>query len=163
MVDPHVPSGGTPEAALARHGAALAAAVDAALPGWVDRSVRRVAADQGLRLDATAEAALRSAGEEARAEGVARLGELLAADVDRQVGSPLAILRSLVRYPTAVLRSLGARPVARDEFAGRSFPDDVYGLSPAAFADVDPDLHEPGLTWGAAKAYTHLHRRKADS
>jgi hypothetical protein len=45
--------------------------------------------------------------------------ELLAADVDVQRGNPLAILRSLVRHPTAVLRSAGARPVERDEFRRR--------------------------------------------
>lgn len=154
MVDP------TPEDVLAGYGRELAAAAEAALPGWVDRTVRRVAAAQGLRLDDAAEADLRAAGDQARADGAGRLRELLAADVDRQVGSPLAILRSLVRYPTGVLRSLGARPVPRDEFAERSFPDDVYDLSPAAFADVDPALHEQGLAWGAAKAYTHLQRRR---
>ncbi|HEY8545946.1 MAG TPA: hypothetical protein VIL36_12895 [Acidimicrobiales bacterium] len=163
--DPPDPSGPSedPDALLAGYGRALADAVDAALPAWVDRSVRRVAGAQGLALDAAAEASLRAAGEAARADGVTRLRELLAADVDRQVGSPLAILRSLVRYPTEVLRSLGARPVARDEFAERSFPDDVYDLSPAAFADVDPALHEPGMAWGAAKAYTHLHRRRGQA
>lgn len=157
MVDP------TPDELLAGYGRELADAVDAALPGWVARSVRGVAAAQDLPLDAAAEASLRAAAEAARSDGVGRLRELLAADVDRQVGSPLAILRSLVRYPTEVLRSLGARPVARDEFAERSFPDDVYDLSPAAFGDVDPALHDPGMTWGAAKAYTHLQRRRAGS
>ena len=66
------------------------------------------------------------------------------------------MLRTLVRYPTDVLRSAGARPVTRDEFAVRNFRDDVYDLSPATFADVDPALHEPGLVWGAAKAHVHL-------
>jgi hypothetical protein len=42
----------------------------------------------------------------------------------------------------------------------RSFPDDVYDLTPASFADVDPALHEPGLVWGAAKAHVHLARRR---
>jgi hypothetical protein len=51
--------------------------------------------------------------------------------------------------------------VPRDEFSVRSFPDDAYDLSPASFADVDPALHEPGLAWGAAKAYVHLARRRA--
>ena len=34
----------------------------------------------------------------------------------RPAGNPLAVLRTLVRYPTAVLRSAGARPVDRDDF-----------------------------------------------
>jgi hypothetical protein len=50
--------------------------------------------------------------------------------------------------------------VARDEFQIRNFPDDDYDLTPAAFADVDPAHHEPGLVWGAAKAHVHLARRR---
>jgi hypothetical protein len=38
----------------------------------------------------------------------------------------------------------------------------VYDLSPAAFADLDPSLREPGLTWGAAKAHVHLARRRRE-
>jgi hypothetical protein len=52
--------------------------------------------------------------------------------------------------------------VARDEFSLRNFPDDVYDLTPASFADVDPELHEPGLLWGAAKAHVHLARRRRE-
>jgi hypothetical protein len=58
-----------------------------------------------------------------------------------------------------VLREAGARPVARDAQAQRHFPDDLYDLTPASFADIDPALHEPGLVWGAAKAHVHLRRR----
>ena len=50
--------------------------------------------------------------------------------------------------------------MVRDRFAEQTFPDDVYDLVPASFADVDPSLHEPGLLWGAAKAHTVLVRRK---
>ena len=50
--------------------------------------------------------------------------------------------------------------MARDEQQTRLFPDDDYDLAPANFADVDPSLAEPGLTWGAAKAYVHLQRHK---
>jgi hypothetical protein len=59
-----------------------------------------------------------------------------------------------------VLRAAGVPPVRRDEFAEHAFPDDVYDLAPASFADVDPSLHEPGLVWGAAKAHVHLSRRR---
>ncbi len=72
------------------------------------------------------------------------------------------MLRSLVPYPTAVLRAAGARPVARDEFAARNFPHDAYDLSPATFADVDPACTSPGLVWGAAKAHVHLARRRRE-
>jgi hypothetical protein len=40
------------------------------------------------------------------------------------------------------------------------FPDDDYGLTPASFADIDPALAEPGLAWGAAKAWVHRRRHQ---
>ncbi|MGH9209282.1 MAG: hypothetical protein ACRD2C_01225 [Acidimicrobiales bacterium] len=146
--------------ALARYAAALVDAAEAAIPGWVERSVHEVLGAQGLAVEPAYAQQIESAGVQAQAEGVAALGDLLATDIDRQRSNPLAILRSLVRYPTEVLRSAGARPVARDEFAERNFPADVYDLTPAAFADVDPALHDPGLMWGAAKAHVHLARRR---
>jgi hypothetical protein len=36
----------------------------------------------------------------------------------------------------------------------------VFGLGPASWTDVDPELHEPGITWGAWKAMTVLRRRR---
>jgi hypothetical protein len=147
-------------AALAVYAEALAAGVEAALPGWVDRSIRGVLAAQGLAMDDSAEAAIAAAVATTCDEGIPRLRALLAADVDDQRTNPLSVLRSLVPHLTAVLRSAGARPVDRDEFSVRSFPDDDYDLTPASFADVDPSLHEPGLEWGAAKAHVHLTRRR---
>ena len=78
---------------------------------------------------------------------------------DEQRTGPLAILRSAVRYPTEVLRAAGVPPADRDRFAREAFPDDDYALTPAAFADIDQSLHEPGIVWGAAKAYVHKVRR----
>jgi hypothetical protein len=87
---------------------------------------------------------------------------VLEADIDDQRTNPLAVLRRAVRYPTDVLRAAGVPEVVRDAFAEAHEPDDVYDLSPASFADIDPALHEPGLVWGAAKAHVHLHRRRED-
>lgn len=149
-------------AVLARYAEALADAIERAIPGWVDRVVRGALDAQGIAVDDDLRAAIAAAGERARAEGAPRVRRLLATDVDEQAGTPLAVLRALVVHPTGVLRAAGARPVARDEFQARNFPDDVYDLTPAAFADVDPALHEPGLTWGAAKAHVHLARRRRE-
>ena len=121
-----------------------------------------VLAGQAIAVDDATAAAIAEAGAAARAEGVPRVRALLATDVDAQMGNPLAVLRALVHHPTAVLRAAGARPVPRDEFSVRSFPDDLYDLTPATFADVDPALHEPGLLWGAAKAHVHLARRRQE-
>jgi hypothetical protein len=145
---------------LARYADELADAIEEAVPGWVERCVRSVLADQGIAVDPEIAQRTTVAARHAVADGGPRVRALLAADVDDQRGNPLAIVRSLVRHPTGVLRAAGARPVPRDPFAERSFPDDVYDLSPAAFADVDPALHEPGLVWGAAKAHVHLARRR---
>jgi hypothetical protein len=149
-------------AALAGYASALADRIDEAIPRWIDRSVRAVLDDQRIAVDDVITARIRDAGSGARDDGGPRVRALLATDIDAQAGTPLAVLRSLVPYATAVLASAGARPVARDEFSVRNFPDDVYDLTPASFADVDPALHEPGVVWGAAKAHVHLARRRRE-
>ena len=136
------------------HATALADAIIGALPAWVERSVaRRLPVTDQAVMDAAREAGRRAAGEvggEVRA--------LLAADVDDQRTTPLALLRTAVRYPTEVLRAAGVAPVDRDPVQIRLLPDDPYDLSPATFADVDPALAEPGMVWGAAKALAHRRR-----
>jgi hypothetical protein len=158
--EPAAPDDPSDAAALAAYADDLATAVDAVIAGWVERSVRTVLAAQDLVLDAAGAERLGAAAAAAHDEGVTRLRDLLATDIDAQRTNPLSVLRGLVRHPTGVLEAAGARPVARDEFARRNFPDDPYDLTPAAFADVDPSLHEPGLLWGAAKAHVHLARRR---
>ena len=137
---------------------ALAVAVEEALPGWVERSVERLlvayagAADPGAMDDA------RRAGREAAVVVGTQVRALLELEVDEQRSNPLALLRSAVRYPTDVLARAGVPAVVRDDFASERFPDDVYDLTPAAFADIDPRLHQLGLEWGAAKAWVHKQR-----
>ena len=160
------------DAALAVYAMALADAVDDVLALWVMRSVARIAeawsagVSPGGGLDESGLTALRAetaqAGLAALADVAPRVRALLATDVDAQRTGPLALLREAVPYPTEVLERAGVPPVARDEFAVRAFPSDRYGLSPAAFGDIDPSLHEPGLVWGAAKAHVVLARRRAE-
>ena len=97
------------------------------------------------------------------AQVMSDLCDLLETDVDAQRSNPLSVLRNVVRYPTQVLQDAQIREVRRDEFAIRAFPDDVYNLSPATFADVHETLVEPGLIWGAWKAKTILDRRRAEN
>ena len=103
-----------------------------------------------------------TAGRRAAVDVGGQVRALLEQDVDEQATGPLAIVRTAVRYPTEVLQAAGVPPTVRDEFAERAFPDDRYGLAPAAFADLDPALHEPGIVWGAAKVHVVLARRKAE-
>jgi hypothetical protein len=145
------------------HGAALADAIEDVLPGWVERTVASVLVTAGVEADESVRADAVEAGERARGEVGAAVRALLALDIDEQRSTPLSLLREAVRFPTDVLRRAGVAPVGeRDDVRVRLFPDDVYDLSPAAFADVDSRLTEPGLVWGAAKAYEHLRRHKPE-
>ncbi len=151
---------GDDDARYAEISAALADAVEVALPGWVERSVRVRLRESGRTMDDTLRDQARDAGAAAVAATMPGLRELLASDPDAQRSTPLTILRSAARFPTEVLRAAGVPPVRRDEFEERAQPEDVYGLAPASFADIDESLAEPGLVWGAAKAHLHLARRR---
>lgn len=163
-MDESPPSADTPEdaAALAHHAAVLAAGIEVAIGPWVERVVAELASRWDPPLAARLNDEARAAGRVATEELAPRIRELLETDVDSQRTGPLALLREAVRFPTAVLAAAGVPAVSRDEFAERSFPDDVYDLSPASFADLDPELHEPGLVWGAAKAHVILARRRRE-
>ena len=151
------------EAALAEYAATLADAIDDALPGWVVRCVTHVTQVQTGSAPAPQEMeAAHQAGQRALSDTGGRIRVLLLADVDQQKTTPLALLREAVRYPTEVLAQAGIAPVARDPFAAEAFPQDVYDLSPANFADIAPELAEPGLAWGAAKAFVHKRRHRSD-
>jgi hypothetical protein len=140
--------------------AALADAIEAALPVWVERSVVRVMTAWKGDVDDDVRAAAAAAGRQAADEVAPQVRALLAMDIDDQRTTPLSLLRAAVCYPTAVLEDAGVPQVQRDEQQARLFPDDVYDLAPATFADVDPALADPGLTWGASKAFQHLQRHK---
>ena len=132
-----------------------------AVPGWVERSVARlVVAWTGEAPGPPVVDAARDAGQQAATEVGAQVRALLEADIDDQRTTPLAVLRGAVRYPTDVLRAAGVPPVERDPIQQRLLPDDLYDLSPATFADVDPALAEPAMLWGAAKAVAHRRRHE---
>jgi len=132
----------------------LSEGISHALAGWV------VSAVAGRLPEMSAE--VRTAAEAAGAAAAAEIGEevarLLAADIDQQQENPLSVLRRAVSYPTRVLQAAGVAPAQRDDFAVDRFPDDVYDLTPASFGDIHPDLQDPGLRWGAAKAFVHRRR-----
>lgn len=152
----------TDDEALAAHAAVLAGGIERALGPWVVRSVIGRADAWQPGLGRTLLVAAEDAGRAAASDVGSEVRALLARDVDDQPTGPLAVLRSAVRYPTEVLAAAGVPGVVRDEFAERAFPDDLYDLAPATFADVDPGLHEAGLVWGAAKAHVVLARRRAE-
>lgn len=147
-------------AALAGYARALADGIVGALPRWVERSVDRIhRAWAGAPPPGVAEAA-RQAGAAAAADVGSRVRGLLEADVDDQRTTPLALCREAVRYPTEVLAAAGVPGVERDPVDEVMFPEDPYGLTPAAFTDLDPELAEPALAWGAAKAWVRRRRHR---
>ncbi|MFM7616600.1 MAG: hypothetical protein ACKO72_03950 [Actinomycetes bacterium] len=122
-------------------GAWLGARATEVLGAW-----RPSAATGAVRADlarAAAAATVRVAGE---------VDALLALDPAEQRATPLSIVRSAHREPGAVLAALGVPHVARDLFATRADPDDVYALAPSDLGTVDPELGPLLLAWGVGKA-----------
>jgi hypothetical protein len=156
------PPDASPDDRLLTYAEQLASAIEAALPTWVESSVARVAEAWRPGSAAALAPGAVEAGRAASDDVAPRVRALLTADVDRQRTGPLDVCRSAVRYPTRVLLDAGVPPVVRDEFAVRVFPDDVYDLSPATFADLGAEVAEPGIVWGAAKAHVVMARRRSD-
>ena len=152
----------TDEQRFAEHGRQLAAAIDAVIEPWVTRCVTETCAAAGIPVDDRVRDAASDAARRCRREVAAEMAALVAADVDAQTVTPLQVLRTSVRFPTEALVDLGVEPPRRDDFDRRAFPEDIYGLGPAGFSDVDPSLRDPGLAWGAAKAHVVLARRRAE-
>lgn len=68
------------------------------------------------------------------------LRQLLALDPEQQRTNPLTVFRRATAPITAHLEELNIPPVRRDEFEQRSFPEDIYGLYPATWADISEEL-----------------------
>ncbi len=147
------------EATYRTAAADLLAGLDRHLEGWITRVLREHlagAADPGTFADRIATVA-----RDTHAAVFPELEALLTADPDDQRAGPLAILRGCVGPANAVLADAGVVPPKRDPVTESMFPDDPYGLGPANFGDVDPDLHDTGLIWGAAKAHLVILRHRS--
>ena len=149
----------TDEAKLAHFTEELATGIEKSLGPWVRRVI-------SAHLPDAASADLREA-IEALIDSevgpvVSRVRDLLLTDIDEQRSSPLATIRQLVAPITEFLSGCGAVPRSRDADAVRLHPGDHFDIAPASFADLSPELHLPGLSWGAAKAHVHLQRRRAE-
>lgn len=148
---------------FAEAGERLLADVTAAFEPWFVGAVARVLGDWRQAAPTADEmAVIESAASTAAAEALPRLAELVRADVDEQWTTPLQIVRGSTRFGNEVLTGFGVPGIVRDAMDERLAPDDLYGLEPAALADLDPELQTIGLVWGAAKAKAHLARRRSD-
>ncbi len=126
------------------------------IPGWAVTGVERILVAWG-RLNPDELRVARERAVTAGADAARRVAEELRAlfdrDVTEQAATPLQVVRSAIREPTAVLVSLGIPPVARDPFDERAHPEDRYDLVPRSLADLgDADLGAQLLVWGMAKA-----------
>src|SRR4051794_14788402 len=160
------PEAETGAALMAEGAARLVAGVERFGSDWVVAVVAQIL-DAWGRLDATDYAtaleAARRAGNEAAARVAEELRTLFAHDPADQRATPLEIIRSLRREPTAVLRETGVPEVERDAYDVRAFPDDVYGIVPKSPGDLgDEDLGGALLAWGLGKSRV-LRSRKSDS
>lgn len=160
--DANPPVAAADEERLAAIAAALADRVEEAVPGWIEGLVLTRVREWSGHVSAEVAAEAVVAAEDARAEVVPRMRRLLGADIDDQTANPLELLRHATRHAHDALARIGVPSVARDDFTQRSFPGDSYDLMPATWSDIHPDLHEIGLTWGAAKAFVHKARRRAE-
>ena len=132
---------------------------DEVVTKWVERLIQRHCDEQKFSDPRVGELCI-SVIAQVSTEVHDNLVELLSRDVFEQRTTPLAIFRQATRPITELLSNLGCSPVSRDEFNERSFPEDVYGLSPATWIDIDEALVEPGIEWGAWKAATIMMRKK---
>lgn len=142
---------------------AIVAGVERQVPGWVRTQVERLLDAWGRApADALvrAEAQSTEAGATAARRIVAELRALFAVDPAQQQATPLEVVRTAYREPSAVLSAAGVPPIVRDEFDERAWPDDVYGLVPRTLGDLgDPELAPLHLAWGVAKATVLRTRR----
>ncbi len=151
---------------LAEASDALVAGIRQALPDWARREVARLLSAWGRcspeEVTATVAAAA-TAGERCAARVADELERLFAQDPAEQHATPLEILRTAVREPTAVLAAAGLPDVVRDHFAESAWPDDRYDLVPRTFRDLDPDLAAVHFAWGMAKAQVLRSENRNDS
>jgi hypothetical protein len=151
-------------ARLEETGAAIVAGVEREVPGWVQTQVGRLLDAWGrapAEIGVRAQAQSVEAGTAATRRIVDQLRALFAVDPTQQQATPLEIVRSVYREPTAVLAAAGVPPIVRDEFDERAWPDDVYGLVPRTLGDLgDPELAPLHLAWGMAKATVIRARRR---
>ncbi len=147
------------DADLAQRGSRLADAVAAALPGWVERSLRQRASGV-VAGGAVPDEVVAAVTAEVEAEVMPRLRALLAQDVDEQRQSPLAVVRRAAATVAGALDAMGVPAAERDDHQRSLFPDDDHDLVPATFAELSEDAGRAGIEWGAAKAFVHRRRHR---
>lgn len=142
-----------------QYSARLLETSDRVVPQWVERLIQKHC-DEHMIFDLKVGDHVPSVVARVGNEVHTNLRNLLLVDVVEQRTNPLAIFRQATQPISDLLKMAGCAPVVRDEFDERSFPDDIFGLSPATWIDIDETMVEPGIEWGAWKAATIMLRKK---
>lgn len=136
------------------YGERLAAAVTADIGPWLREVVAKRIADPGA--DTELQALLRSV----ERETIRAITELVTADVDAALSGPLERIRRSIHPLTEALDERGVQAPVRNSLDVEMRPDDRHGLGPMNYLDISQEVHEAGITWGAAKAHLHMKRRR---
>lgn len=142
------------EAKFLNHGQRLHRAISGAIRPWLDAVIETRIANTSIadQLDETLD--------EITLAVDRSITELINADVDQPLSGPLERIRREVEPLNDLLDRLGVSPPHRDAVDVQMRPADRHALGPMTFRDLGDDVHEAGITWGAAKAHLHLQRRQ---
>ena len=137
-----------------KYGRLLHSAVEGSFEPWLT----------GLLQDRSGGAELpeevRSAVHSASADAASNIRTLVEADVDVALSGPLEQMRRALTGLAPILDAHGFERPSRDPVESEMRPDDVHSLGPMSFMDLGAEVHEAGISWGAAKAYLHRQRRQ---
>jgi hypothetical protein len=145
------------EAKFFEHGERLHQAITGAIRPWLNAVIESRVPDTAISaqlaetLDGISTAVDRS------------IAELINADVQEPLSGPLERIRREVEPLNDALDHLGVPAPQRDAVDVQMRPADRHALGPMTFRDLGENVHEAGITWGAAKAHLHLQRRRPDT
>lgn len=142
--------------AYTSYGLALVSAVDAAIGPWL----------QGVVLDRFGgtipdenQGLMEAAIEAAAVDAHWLLTELAVASADTPLSGPLERIRRAVKPVNDALAAAGVPQAHRDPVDVEMRPEDIYAIGPFTFIDLSAEVHDAGISWGAAKAYIHTRLR----
>lgn len=134
----------------------LFVAVVAAYPTWLTAQIRAIS--DGALVDADVAEIVTASTQQMQTD----LLNLLETDVDAQRSNPLHVLRHSTVLANQRLQQAEVVAPHRDEFEIAAMPHDAYAIGPLTWKDLDDDVHDAGITWGAWKAATVITRRRAE-
>ena len=130
----------------------LRQAIAAAVRPWLESAVAR----RGVAADPEVSELI----EAVAAEVETSIAELVDADPDVPLSGPLERIRRTVVPVNEFLQRRDVPKPMRNTMDVEMHPEDLYDLGPMTFRDLGDEVHDAGITWGAAKAHLHLKRHR---